>query len=331
MNQSNQFYNTISILNLDLIEVEKTFEYKGNALKVLLLQQPPHVGRGRQAGLSEVQANALNLYNEEQVNLAKKALDQAAEEKNAQQKQIAFNLEAELQHRSELEGKMQRLVALNETLNNQVELIPDLQNQLAEANIQRIETEKSLADLSAKIGVLQALVASFEADKAQREDAVVLEDARIQNRMDGFGKYVGYMLIGIIISLLLVAVFMNLHNLGVLYSEVIPMPILVIFSITLSSIPLVYAWLKDEFEIGVSTYMLPIDFVLTVVLFLFLNNESIIVQKSQWMATNLPIIHVSVSSAMAIFYGVQIYLLVNKALKIFTIKKYEKFYRNLFR
>lgn len=331
MNQSNKFYNTIEILNLDLVEVEKTFEYKNSALKVLLLQQRPHLKRGPQVKLTEVQVNALNLYNEEQVSLAKKALDQATEEKNAQQQQIALQLEAELQHRSEVESKMQRLVALNEALNTQVELIPDLQNQLAEANVQRIETEKSLADLSAKIETLQALVSSFEAEKAQREDAVVLEDARIQGKIDGFGKYVGYFLVGIVISLLMVAVFMNVHNLGVLYSKVIPTPILVIFAITISGMPLVYAWLKDEFEISASTFMLPIDFVLTIILFLFLNQESYFVQNSEWLKTTLPTIHVIISCVMGVFYGWQIYMLVNKALAVFSKPKYEKFYRNLFR
>ncbi len=331
MNQINKYATALELMGLTLVEVQKTLVYKGAALNVTLLEVERVIRQGRQKQLSEVEQNTLNLYNEEQKTLAIAAFDEAAELKNVQQQQIALSLEAELQNRSELEAKMQRLVALNEQLNNQVELIPDLQSQLAKANIQRIETEKSIADLSAKIETLQALVASFETEKAQRENEVVVEDARIQTRMDGFGKYVGYFLVGIIISLLMVAVFMNVHNLGVLYSKVIPTPILVIFAITISGMPLVYAWLKDEFEISASTFMLPIDFVLTIILFLFLNQESYFVQNSEWLKNMLPNIHLIISCVMGVFYGWQIYMLVNKALAVFSKPKYEKFYRNLFR
>ncbi len=333
MNNQNQYYNTISILNLDLIEVEKTFEYKGSALKVLVLQQPPHVGRGRQAGLSEVQMNALNLYNEEQKVLAIAAFDQEVEQKNAEQQQIAQSLEAELQHRNELEGKLQRMVALNESLNSQVQQIPELQEKLAEAEQKRKEVEANLAELSAKIEVLQLLVDSFEADKAQREEASVAENARIQNRIDGFGKYVGFSLVGIIMLLLFVAVYMNLHNLQMLYANAIPTPILAIFAVGLSFMPLIYAWLKDQYEIKAATYMIPLDFLITILLYMVFNENSHVYKNSVWLQTNLTTVHTVLSLGMGIFYSAQVYFLVNKALAVLAskTKTYEDFFRAMFR
>lgn len=204
----------------------------------------------------------------------------------------------------------------------------------AEKEAERIREKKRIAEAE------QAEKLRKEAEenlKAQYEAELEAERAKLEEYEQAKGgrknkatKGVVWASLVLLLGMSLVTLGMNYHNLGVLYGDIINKIYLSTFAFVLAFIPAIFAWLKDKEKVEASTYILPIDFAITVLLFVFCDSNSPLVQNWQWLAKNLHFVLMSFSLLGVGFYAYQVYLIYNKLLAIIGEEKYQDFFNKIF-
>ena len=128
----------------------------------------------------------------------------------------------------------------------------------------------------------------------------------------------------------IVGTAMNYHNVRVLYGQIFHPFIIALFAFVLAFIPIIFAWVRDDIKVEQSTVILPIDYAVTVILFVFCNPVSPLVQNWQWLAENSHWVLLTASLLGVGFYAYQTYLIYNKLLAIIASEKYKSFFMSLF-
>jgi len=128
----------------------------------------------------------------------------------------------------------------------------------------------------------------------------------------------------------IVGTAMNYHNVSVLYGQIFHPFIIALFAFVLAFIPIIFAWVRDDIKVEQSTVILPIDYAVTVLLFIFCNPLSPLVANWQWLAENAHWVLLTASVLGVGFYAYQTYLIYNKLLAIIASEKYKEFFMSLF-
>lgn len=187
----------------------------------------------------------------------------------------------------------------------------------AEAEAKRIEAQEKLkAKYETEIEAERAKLAEYEQVKA--------------SKMTKATKGVVWFSLALLLGMSVVTFAMNIHNLGVLFGNIVPIHYLGLFAFVLAFIPAIFAWLKDENKVEQSTYILPIDFAVAVILFVFCDTDSVIVQNWQWLGKNLHYVLMFFSIAGVGFYAYQVRLIYLKLLAIIGDEKYKDFFGKIF-
>lgn len=126
-----------------------------------------------------------------------------------------------------------------------------------------------------------------------------------------------------------VTMFLNIHNLEMLFGKILPIAVLVVFALFLSFVPIIYAWFKNKMKVEAATIIGPVDIVVAVILFYLLNDASFL-YNVEWVTSNKEIIQLTVSFIGSIFYAYQLYMTFNELYAILSDKKYEEFFNKLF-
>lgn len=198
----------------------------------------------------------------------------------------------------------------------------------AEAEAKRIE-EKEAAEKAA-IKAQEVLKAQYETQiEAERAKLAEYEQAKA-SKMTKATKRVVWFSLALLLGMSVVTFAMNIHNLGVLFGNIISIWYLGLFAFVLAFIPAIFAWLKDENKVEQSTYILPIDFAVAVILFVFCDTDSVLVQNWQWLGKNLHYVLMFFSIAGVGFYAYQVRLIYLKLLAIIADDKYKDFFGKIF-
>ena len=175
----------------------------------------------------------------------------------------------------------------------------------------------------------EALKAQYEAElEAERAKLEKYEEAKASKKAKAT-KWV--MIVALIFMFMAsgVTMFLNIHNLDMLFGKILPMAVLVVFALFLSFVPIIYAWFKNKMKVQAATIIAPVDIVVAVILFYLLNDSSFL-YGVEWVASNKEIIQLIVSFVGSIFYAYQLYMTFNELYAILCDKKYEEFFNKLF-
>ena len=226
-------------------------------------------------------------------------------------------------------------------------VLPTINAQIAEAARQaieqQIEAEKAerqseAARFAARLE--QEKQRATEAAEAARKEAAEKE-AALQAQLDAietaknsrFHKVNRAMALGTMFVLFVICIVtaeMNRHNVKELFNQMIPAAILYIFAYVLGFMPVIFAWVKDHAKVEEMTWILPIDYIGTIVLYIILSNMSPLAENWQWLANNQVYIHLMFSLAGGIFYALQAKNAYVKLLEIISQEKYKDFFMSLF-
>lgn len=86
-------------------------------------------------------------------------------------------------------------------------------------------------------------------------------------------KIVVWIAVFVLFLISVVATGMNFHNLNILFNGIFHWSILLIFSICISSMLTIFAYMQSEKHTKIARVILPLDFLLTILLTLFFNEE----------------------------------------------------------
>lgn len=178
------------------------------------------------------------------------------------------------------------------------------------------QRQKLLKDAAEKQAALEAQLKAISDAKASRYN-------KASRAMAGFSM--------VLLALVcIVGTAMNFHNVTVLYGAIFHPAIIALFAFVLAFIPIIFAWVRDNIKVEQSTVILPIDYAVTVLLFIFCNPVSPLVENWQWLAENSHWVLLTASLLGVGFYAYQTYLIYNKLLAIVASEKYKEFFMSLF-
>ena len=178
------------------------------------------------------------------------------------------------------------------------------------------QRQRLIKEAAEKQAQLQAQLAAIEAAKTGRYN-------KASRMMAAFSM--------VLLALVcIVGTAMNYHNVSVLYGQIFHPFIIALFAFVLAFIPIIFAWVRDDIKVEQSTVILPIDYAVTVILFVFCSPVSPLVQNWQWLAENIHWVLLTASLSGVGFYAYQTYLIYNKLLAIIASEKYKSFFMSLF-
>lgn len=186
----------------------------------------------------------------------------------------------------------------------------------SEAEKQRKEAEKALkAEHEKVLEVQRAKLQSYEDERASKKNKAT--------------KWI--MIVALVFMFMAsgVTMFLNIHNLEILFGKILPFAVLVVFALFLSFVPIIYAWFKNKMKVEAATIIGPVDIVVAVTLFYLLSDASFL-YNVEWVTSNKEIIQLIVSFIGSIFYAYQLYMTFNELYAILSDKKYEEFFNKLF-
>lgn len=221
---------------------------------------------------------------------------------------IEQQIEAE---KAERESEAARFAARLEQEKQRATEAAEAAEKAAEEQRQRL-----IKEAAEKEAALQAQLAAIEAAKTGRYNKA----SRI---MAGFSM-------GLLALVCVVGTAMNYHNVTVLYGAIFHPFIIALFAFVLAFIPIIFAWVRDDIKVKQSTVILPIDYGVTVILFVFCSPASPLVENWQWLAENAHWVLLAASLSGVGFYAYQTYLIYNKLLAIIASEKYKSFFMSLF-
>lgn len=198
----------------------------------------------------------------------------------------------------------------------------------AEAEAKRIE-EKEAAE-KANVKAQEALKAQYEAEIEEERGKLAEYEQVKASKMTKATRGVVWFSLALLLGMSVVTFAMNIHNLEVLYGKIIPIRYLRLFAFVLALIPFIFAWLKDDEKVKASTWILPIDFAVAVILYIFSNTDSVLVQNWQWLGKNLHYVLMGFSITGVGFYAYQVLLIYQKLLAIISDDKYKDFFGKIF-
>lgn len=203
----------------------------------------------------------------------------------------------------------------------------------AEKEEQRIREEQRIA---AEAEAERLRKEAEEALKAEHVKALEAERAKLaeyeQARTSKKNKATKWVMIVALVFMFMasgVTMFLNIHNLEMLFGKILPIAVLVVFALFLSFVPIIYAWFKNKMKVEAATIIAPVDIVVAVILFYLLSDASFL-YNVEWVASNKEIIQLTVSFIGSIFYAYQLYMTFNELYAILSDKKYEEFFNKLF-
>lgn len=279
------------------IEIKNRFRPIGHNGRVLNVPYFDVVaeGSGKFSSIAQTAKDVvLPVINGQIAEAARQAIEQQIEEEKAERQSEAarFNSRLEEQQRQAKEAAEAAEKAAEE---------------------QRLRLIKEAAEKQAQ---LQAQLAAIEAAKTSRYNKA----SRI---MAGFSM-------GLLALVCVVGTAMNYHNVTVLYGQIFHPFIIALFAFVLAFIPIIFAWVRDDIKVEQSTVILPIDYAVTVILFVFCSPVSPLVQNWQWLTENIHWVLLTASLSGVGFYAYQTYLIYNKLLAIIASEKYKEFFMSLF-
>ena len=185
------------------------------------------------------------------------------------------------------------------------------------------------------VAKLAAVKEAAEKARQEAEAKLAAELAKLADATAGrYAKTTKGVAIFTMVALLFmssVSTGMNFHNVKMLYGQIFHPVIIFIFAFVLGFIPLIFAWVKDLKKVKASTFILPTDYIITVLLFTFLNPLSPLVQNWAWLAQNGHWFSLGFALSGVGFYAYQVFLIYNKLLAIIADEKYEDFFMSLFK
>lgn len=237
-------------------------------------------------------------------------------------------------------------------------VIPTINLQIVEAarlaieqqiEVEKTERESEAARFAARLEEQQQLAkeAAEAAEKEAEEQRLAIlkeaaeKEAQLQAQLQAIndakaGRYnkasrimAGFSMV-LLALVCIVGTAMNYHNVSVLYGQIFHPFIIALFAFVLAFIPIIFAWVRDDIKVEQSTVILPIDYAVTVILFVFCNPVSPLVQNWGWLAENIHWVLLTGSLLGVGFYAYQTYLIYNKLLAIIASEKYKEFFMSLF-
>lgn len=178
------------------------------------------------------------------------------------------------------------------------------------------QRQKILKEAAQKQAALEAQLKAIADAKASRYN-------KASRAMAGFAMFILFLVC-------VITAQMNVHNVVILFNKMIPTVILWFFAYVLGFIPAIFAWVKDNGKVKQMTWILFIDYLGTIVLYIVLSNMSPLAANWEWLANNQIFVHLFFSLLGGVFYAYQAKQTYVKLLEIMSKVEYKEFFMSLF-
>lgn len=178
------------------------------------------------------------------------------------------------------------------------------------------QRQKILKEAAEKQAALEGQLKAIADAKASRYN-------KASRAMAGFAMFILFLVC-------VITAQMNVHNVVILFNKMIPTVILWFFAYVLGFIPAIFAWVKDNGKVKQMTWILFIDYLGTIVLYIVLSNMSPLAANWEWLANNQIFVHLFFSLLGGVFYAYQAKQTYVKLLEIMSKVEYKEFFMSLF-
>lgn len=155
------------------------------------------------------------------------------------------------------------------------------------------------------------------------ENKIVAQENKVEKRKNNATKGVVIASLVIFSLITFVATAMNFHNLKMLFSGIFSNAIFFIFSLAISSMLGIFAFMQSKQHTKIATFLLPTDFFLTIVLTLFFSENA--------RENYNPVIIITIQILFGLLYTGQVFLITKEFSNIMLDAELrERFFNKLF-